>query len=60
MNERCRVVAGVSGRSTSDALRLVSIEDLVYHGNHGFEILRGDKVEVVSEAASYAASIERS
>lgn len=57
LHGRCRVVAGVSGRSTSDALDLVGIEGLVYHGNHGFEVLRDGKVEVVPEAAPYAEAI---
>lgn len=58
LHGRCRVVAGVSGRSASDALGLVGLEELVYHGNHGFEVLRNGVVEVVPEAKPYAAAIE--
>jgi trehalose 6-phosphate phosphatase len=52
------VVAGVSGRSAEDALRLVGLEELVYYGNHGFEILRDGEVEIVPEAAPYKEKIE--
>ncbi len=58
LHGRFLLVAGISGRATSDALDLVGIEDLVYHGNHGFEILRGGEVEVVPEAAPYADAIK--
>jgi trehalose 6-phosphate phosphatase len=47
------VVAGVSGRAARDAARLVGLEELVYYGNHGFEVLRGDDLEIVPEAAPY-------
>lgn len=57
LHDRCRVVAGISGRSTSDALDLVGLEGLVYHGNHGFEVLRDGAVEVVPEATPYAEAI---
>lgn len=58
LSQRYRVVAGISGRATEDALRLVGLEEIVYYGNHGFEILRGGKVEVVPEAEPYRAAIE--
>lgn len=58
LHERFLIVAGVSGRATSDALDLVGIESLVYHGNHGFEILREGRVEIVPEAAPYADAIK--
>ena len=47
------VVAGISGRATPDAKKLLGLEDVVYYGNHGFEILRGGAVEVVPEAVPY-------
>jgi trehalose 6-phosphate phosphatase len=59
LSRRYRVVAGISGRAAEDALRLVGLEEIVYYGNHGFEILRdGEEVEVVPEAAPYQAAIE--
>lgn len=58
LHERFLIVAGISGRATSDALGLVGIEGLVYHGNHGFEILRDGEAEVVPEAAPYAEAIK--
>ena len=58
LSERYHVVAGISGRAAEDALQLVGLEELVYYGNHGFEILRGGEVEVIPEAESYRAAIE--
>lgn len=51
--EQCRIVAGVSGRATEDAYRLVGLDGIVYHGNHGFEVLRGGELTVVPEAVPY-------
>jgi len=53
LSQRYSVVAGVSGRTTEDALRLVGLEEVVYYGNHGFEVLRGGEIEIVPEAAPY-------
>src|SRR5215203_7286950 len=36
----CLLVAAISGRKTQDARGLVGLEDVVYFGNHGFEIDR--------------------
>ena len=58
LSGRYRVVAGISGRAAEDAFRLVGLEEIVYYGNHGFEILRGGEVEVTPEAAPYQAAIE--
>jgi trehalose 6-phosphate phosphatase len=59
LSERCRVVAAVSGRAAEDALRLVGLEEIVYYGNHGFEVLRpGGEVEIVPEAEPYKEKIE--
>jgi trehalose 6-phosphate phosphatase len=58
LSGRCRVVAGVSGRSAEDALRLVGLEEVVYYGNHGFEILRNGEVEIIPEAAPYVEAVE--
>ncbi|MGZ4336766.1 MAG: trehalose-phosphatase [Gaiellaceae bacterium] len=38
LNERYALVACISGRSGSDALRIVGIPELVYVGNHGLEL----------------------
>jgi trehalose 6-phosphate phosphatase len=54
----CRVVAGVSGRAAEDALRLVGLEEIVYYGNHGFEVLRDGWVEIIPEALPYKEKIE--
>jgi trehalose 6-phosphate phosphatase len=58
LSERCLLVAGVSGRKTEDALDLVGLADVVYFGNHGFEILRDGKVEVTPEALPYLEQVQ--
>ena len=58
LSQRYRVVAGVSGRTTEDALRLVGLEEVVYYGNHGFEVLRNGEIEIVPEAAPYEEVVE--
>ena len=58
LSQRYRVVAGVSGRTTEDALRLVGLEEVVYYGNHGFEVLRGGEIEIVPEAAPYEEAVK--
>ena len=52
------LVAAISGRKTEDALGLVGLEDVVYFGNHGFEILRDGEVEVIPEALPYLERVE--
>lgn len=58
LSQMYRVVAGVSGRTTEDALRLVGLEEVVYYGNHGFEVLRGGEIEIVPEAAPYEEAVK--
>jgi trehalose 6-phosphate phosphatase len=59
LSERCQVVAAISGRAATDALRLVRLEEIVYYGNHGFEVLRpGGEVEIVPEAEPYKEKVE--
>ena len=58
LSGRCRVVAGISGRAAEEAFKLVGLEEIVYYGNHGFEVLRGSEVEVIPEATPYRAAIE--
>ena len=52
------LVAGISGRKTEDALDLVGLTDVVYFGNHGFEILRDGEVEVTPEALPYQEKVQ--
>ena len=47
------LVAGISGRKTQDAFDLIGLDEVVYFGNHGFEILRDGEVEVVPDALPY-------
>ncbi len=58
LSERYRLVAGISGRKTEDALDLVGLADVVYFGNHGFEILRDGEVEVTPEALPYRERVQ--
>lgn len=58
LSQLYRVVVGVSGRTTEDALRLVGLEEVVYYGNHGFEVLRGGEIEIVPEAAPYEEAVK--
>ena len=58
LDDRYLLVAGISGRKTEDAFDLVGIEELVYFGNHGFEILRDGEVEVVPEALPYFEKVQ--
>jgi trehalose 6-phosphate phosphatase len=55
LSGECLLVAAISGRKTEDALGL---EDVVYFGNHGFEILRDGEVEVIPEALPYLERVE--
>src|ERR671916_45292 len=50
---RYLLVAGISGRKTQNALDLIGLDEIVYFGNHGFEILRDGEVEVVPDALPY-------
>src|SRR5215211_5722680 len=52
------LVATISGRKTQDAFGLIGLEDIVYFGNHGFEILRDGEVEVIPEAMPYLGSVQ--
>src|SRR5919112_101782 len=53
LSGRYLLVAAISGRKTKDASQLLGLEDVVYFGNHGFEILRDGEVEVIPEAMPY-------
>jgi trehalose 6-phosphate phosphatase len=44
------VVAVVSGRSAADARQMVDVDGLIYVGNHGLEVMVGDRAETVPEA----------
>ena len=58
LSERFLLVAGISGRKTEDAFDLLGLEDVVYFGNHGFEILRDGEVEVIPEALPYLEKVQ--
>ena len=53
LSEKYLLVAGISGRKTQDALDLIGLDEIVYFGNHGFEILRDGEVEVIPDALPF-------
>jgi trehalose 6-phosphate phosphatase len=55
--ERLPLVAAVSGRAAADALRMVGVAEMVYVGNHGFEMYRHGRVEPLPEAARFQGTI---
>jgi trehalose 6-phosphate phosphatase len=58
LSEKYLLVAGISGRKTEDAFDLIGLEDVLYFGNHGFEILRDGEVEVIPEALPYLEKVQ--
>ena len=58
LSGRYLLVAVISGRKTQDAFGLIGLDDIVYFGNHGFEILRDGEVEVIPEALPYLERVE--
>src|SRR5215207_6192215 len=58
LSRECLLVAAISGRKTEDALGLLGLEDVVYFGNHGFEILRDGEVEMIPEARPYLERVQ--
>jgi trehalose 6-phosphate phosphatase len=58
LSERYLLVAGISGRKTEEGFDLIGLEDVVYFGNHGFEILRDGEVEVIPEALPYREKVQ--
>ena len=58
LSRECLLVAAISGRKTEDALGLLGLEEVVYFGNHGFEILRDGEVEVIPEALPYLERVQ--
>ncbi len=55
---RYLLVAGISGRKTQDALDLIGLDEIVYFGNHGFEILRDGEVEVIPDALPFFETVQ--
>lgn len=53
------LVALVSGRSMADLRRMVSIDGLVYIGNHGLEWWAGDKTELAEGAAGFPEQLKK-
>ncbi len=55
--QRIELVAAISGRAATDAARLVGVPNLTYVGNHGLEIWRDGKTELIPAAQSYIGAI---
>jgi trehalose 6-phosphate phosphatase len=53
------LVACVTGRPAAQARAMVPIEAVAISGNHGLEVMQGDEVTVVAQAAKYAEPIHR-
>jgi len=58
LSGRYLLVAGISGRKSEEAFDLIGLEDVVYFGNHGFEILRDGEVEIIPEALPYLERVQ--
>ena len=58
LSERFLLVAVVTGRKSEEAQNLLGLEDVVYFGNHGFEVLRDGEVEVIPEALPYLEKVQ--
>ncbi len=56
--ERSVEVAVVSGRAIDDLRDRVDLDDVVYAGNHGLELQRGERTEVVPEADEQRRAID--
>jgi trehalose 6-phosphate phosphatase len=52
-------VATISGRSALKSREMLSIDNVVYVGNHGLDRWRGGHLEVLKEAKEYSAVIQR-
>jgi trehalose 6-phosphate phosphatase len=50
---RYALVACVTGRPAAEARRMVPIDAVEISGNHGLEVMHGDEVSVVPQAARY-------
>ena len=58
LSEEFLLVAGISGRKSEEALDLIGLENVVYFGNHGFEMRRDGEVEVIPEALPYLQKVQ--
>ena len=58
LSEKYLLVAGISGRKTEDAFNLIGLDEVVYFGNHGFELLRDGEVEVIPEAEPFLERVQ--
>src|SRR5437764_973413 len=52
--QRYGLVGCVTGRPAAQARLMVPLPDVAISGNHGLEIMQGDEVTVVPQAARYA------
>ncbi len=53
------LVACVTGRPAAQARSMVPVESVAISGNHGLEVMLGDEVTVVAQAAKYAEPIHQ-
>ncbi|MFC2009363.1 trehalose-phosphatase [Chloroflexota bacterium] len=57
LSNRLKLVAVVSGRPVTQMRAMLGLENIVYIGNHGFERLVGEKVNMDNEVEQYSALI---
>jgi trehalose 6-phosphate phosphatase len=55
--DRYSLVACVTGRPAAQARKMVPIEGVAISGNHGLEVMHGDEVVVVPQAARYMEAV---
>jgi trehalose 6-phosphate phosphatase len=54
---RYTLVACVTGRPAAQARAMVPVADVAISGNHGLEVMQGDEVTVVPQAARYTEAV---
>jgi trehalose 6-phosphate phosphatase len=58
LSDSLALVGAITGRAANDAYRLVSLDNLVYSGNHGMELWRNGHLEQSPLATQYVPQIE--
>lgn len=59
LQQRLALVAVVTGRPALQARDILGVEELVYAGNHGLELMQEGRLEVAEEARSHLDGISR-
>ena len=59
LHRRLALVAVVTGRPARQARDILGVDEIVYAGNHGLELMQGGRLEVAEEARGHLESISR-